>query len=140
VHLPSSPSSEDAGTDSLLLEAGTVSLLEELTMFSDEPGVAEEAGAALELETSPALDSGVSLDTGATELDDPTSAELELNFSSAELDTGAILEEERSGDCAELDRACSEELSVTEASVPELESSPQATRAAVKSAHKKTST
>ena len=89
-------------------------------MFSDEPGVAEEAG--------------------VSELDDSTSAELELNFSSAELDTGATLEDERSGDCTELDRACSEELSVTEASVPELESPPQATRAAVKSAHKKTST
>lgn len=118
MHLPSSPSSEDAGAVSLL-DAGTVSLLEELTMFSDEPVVAEEAG--------------------VSELDDSTSAELELNFSSAELDTGATLEDERSGDCAELDRACSEELSVTEASVPELESSPQATRSiAVKAAKKRT--
>jgi hypothetical protein len=68
-------------------------------MFSDDPRVAEEAG--------------------VSELDDSTSAEL---------DTGATLEDERSGDCTELDRACSEELSVTEASVPELESSPQEAR------------
>jgi hypothetical protein len=118
VHFPSSPpSEEDAGTISLLLDtgavslllnAGTVSPLEELTMFSDDPRVAEEAG--------------------VSELDDSTSAELELNFSSAKLDTGATLEDERSGDCTELDRACSEELSVTEASVPELESSPQEAR------------
>ena len=108
---PSSPSSsEDSGAVSLLLDSGPVSL---------------------ELETAPELDSGVSLDAGVFELDDSTLAEL---------DTGATLEDERSGDSAELDRACSDELSVTEASVPELESSPQATNAAVKSAHKKTRT
>ncbi len=118
MHLPSSPE-EEAGAVSLLLDAGSVSLLEEFTMFSDEPGVAEEAG--------------------VSELDDSTSAELELSFSSAELNTGATFEDELSGDSAELDKACSEELSVAGASVLELESSPQATRNAVKSAHKKTS-
>jgi hypothetical protein len=120
VHFPSSPpSEEDAGTISLLLDtgavslllnAGTVSPLEELTMFSDDPRVAEEAG--------------------VSELDDSTSAEL---------DTGATLEDERSGDSAELDKACDEELSGTDVSAPELESSLQATRSiAVKAAKKRT--
>jgi hypothetical protein len=107
-HFPSSPpSEEDAGTISLLLDTGAVSLL-------------LDAGKTLELETSPELDSGVSLDAGADELDDSTSAELELSFSSAELDTGATLEDELSG---------------TEASVPELESSPQATNTAATNTH-----
>lgn len=90
-------------------------------MFSDEPGIAEEAG--------------------VSELDDSTSAELELSFSSAELDTGATLEDELSGDCAELE-VPAEDISEEEGREPSAfaspESSPQATRPAVESAHKKT--
>lgn len=76
----------------------------------------------------------MSLDSGASELEDLTSAE--LDFSSAELDTGAEFEDELSGDGTELDSACSEELSVAGASAPE--SPPHATRAAAESTHKKT--
>ncbi len=122
MHFPSSPSSEeDAGTISLLLDTGTVSLL-------------LDAGKTLELETSPELDSGVSLDAGtsvvadeevaretSSELEDWTSAELELDSFLAELDTSEL------------------SLEGVSAALADEESSPQATRNAVKSAHKKTS-
>ena len=88
------------------LDSGATSL-DDFTTFSDDSGVAEEAG--------------------ASELEDLTSAEL---------DTGAEFEDELSGESAELDSACSEELSGVDASAPE--SPPHATRAAAENAHKKT--
>ena len=142
MHLPSSPSSsEEAGTVSLLLDSGTLLEL--------------ETGATLELETSPELDSGISLELEASamlELDAgkelETGASLELDAgvlpgtaseldAATELDAGASAEEDCSSDDLETCELSLERMSVT---CVEDESSPQATRAAVKSAHKKTST
>ena len=81
------------------------------------PSSEEDAGAVSLLEAgtvSLLLDSGVSLDAGASELEDTTSAEL---------DTGV-----------KLDKACAEELSGTDVSAPELESSPQEARDATRKA------
>ena len=64
-----------------------------------------------------------------------------IGLTSTELDTGAALEDELSGDCAELE-VPAEDISEEEGREPSAfaspESSPQAIRPAVVSAHKKT--
>ena len=92
------------------------------------------------------------LDSGTFALEDSSTAELpdisgdsgtdELeDLTSTELDTGAALEDELSGDCAELE-VPAEDISEEEGREPSAfaspESSPQAIRPAVVSAHKKT--
>jgi hypothetical protein len=116
--LPSPSSSEEAGAESLLeeapLDSGVALELETSSTLLD-------SGAALD-ETSPEQDSGVSLDAGAS-----GTADEEVAGAISELETSS--EENVPGTSTEL------ELSGTDVSAPELESSPQATNAAVKNAH-----